>query len=131
MADEYSIIMAISNLLDNAIKYTNEGFIKITLYKGNNDDTILDVKDTGIGISEEYLDKIFEPYLQEQMGYGRAYEGVGLGLSLVKKVLNLNDADIKIESKKGEGTTFSINFGKEVEPFEKKNETEKLDDSIT
>ena len=49
------------------------------------------------------------------MGYGRAYEGVGLGLSLVKKVLALNNAQIFVESKKGEGTTFSINFGKEVQ----------------
>ena len=124
--DEYSINMAVSNLLDNAIKYTNEGSIQVTLYKGNNDDTILDVKDTGIGISEEYVDKVFEPYLQEEMGYGRAYEGVGLGLSLIKKILILNDANISLESKKGEGTTFSINFGKVGLPFEKKTETKKI-----
>jgi PAS domain S-box-containing protein len=117
-ADEYSISMAVSNLIDNAIKFTQKGFVKIILYKAN-DEIILDVKDSGIGISNNYLDKIFEPYLQEQMGYGRAYEGVGLGLSLVKKVLNLNDADISIVSEKGMGTTFSINFGKEVEFFEK------------
>ena len=46
------------------------------------------------------------------MGYGRAYEGIGLGLAMVKKVLDLNNADINVESKKGEGTTFSINFGR-------------------
>src|ERR1035437_7188210 len=58
------------------------------------------------------------------MGYGRAYEGIGLGLSLVKKVLALNNAKVLVESKKGEGTTFSINFGKEVKPFEKMVETD-------
>lgn len=115
-ADEYSITMAISNLIDNAIKFTLQGSIKIILLKNENDEIILQVKDTGIGIREDYMDKIFEPYLQEQMGYGRAYDGVGLGLSLVKKVLNLNDAEISIISKKGEGTTFSINFGKENIP---------------
>jgi len=126
-ADEYSIIMAVSNLLDNSIKYTNKGFIQVILYKGKNDDTILDVKDSGIGISEAYLEKIFEPYLQEEMGYGRAYEGVGLGLSLAKKVLILNDAEISLESKKGEGTTFSINFGKVGLPFGKNTETKIAD----
>ena len=58
------------------------------------------------------------------MGYGRAYEGLGLGLYLVKQVLALNNAKVFVESKKGEGTTFSINFGKEVQPFEKMAEKE-------
>jgi PAS domain S-box-containing protein len=123
-ADEYSVILAISNLIDNAIKYTNKGFINVILRKGNNDDIILDVKDTGIGINEKYLENMFEPYRQEQMGYERAYEGLGLGLSLVKQVLALNNAKVFVESKKGEGTTFSINFGKEVQPFEKMAEKE-------
>jgi PAS domain S-box-containing protein len=113
-ADENSIIMAISNLIDNAIKYTDKGFINVILYRGGNDDIILDIKDTGIGIDEESLENIFEPYRQEQMGYGRAYDGLGLGLSLVKKVLTLNNARVFVESKKGDSTTFSINFGKGV-----------------
>jgi signal transduction histidine kinase/CheY-like chemotaxis protein len=119
LADEYSITMVISNLIDNAIKFTNKGLINVILYKGNNDDIILDVKDTGIGINDEYLEKMFEPYQQEQMGYGRAYEGVGLGLSLIKKVLDLHNVKVFVESKKGEGTTFSINFGKKVQSVEK------------
>jgi CheY-like chemotaxis protein len=116
--------MAISNLIDNSIKYTNKGFINVILYRGGNDDIILDIKDTGIGIDQEFLEKIFEPYHQEQMGYGRAYEGIGLGLSLVKKVLALNNVKLFVKSKKGEGTTFSINFGKEVQPFEKMVKTD-------
>jgi PAS domain S-box-containing protein len=123
-ADEYSITLAISNLIDNAIKYTDKGSINIILHKGNNEDIILDVIDPGIGISKEFLEKIFEPYHQEQTGYSRAYDGIGLGLSLVKRVLILNDAAISVESKKGEGTTFSINFGKEIQPFEKMAETD-------
>jgi len=123
-ADEYSITMAISNLLSNAVKYTDKGFITLILRKDNNDDIILDIKDTGIGISEEYLDKIFEPYRQVQMGYGRAYEGVGLGLALVKKILLLYNFRVSVESKKGVGTTFSINFGKGVNEI--KVETDKI-----
>jgi CheY-like chemotaxis protein len=120
IADEYSITLAISNLLDNAIKFTDKGFVQLILHKAKNEDIVLDVKDSGIGISEDYFDKIFEPYLQEQMGYGRAYDGVGLGLSLVKKLLSLNDAGISIESKKEKGSVFSINFGKEIKSVENK-----------
>jgi PAS domain S-box-containing protein len=119
LADEYSIILAISNLIDNAIKYTKKGSIQVILYREKNDDILIDITDTGIGIDKENLDSIFEPYHQEQMGYGRAYEGVGLGLSLVKKVLGLNNAKISVISKKGEGSTFSINFGNLLNKAEK------------
>jgi PAS domain S-box-containing protein len=122
-ADEYSITMVISNLIDNAIKFTNKGYIEVILKKGTDDKIILEVKDTGIGIDKKYLDYMFEPYRQEQMGYGRAYDGIGLGLSIVKKVLSLNNAIINVESKKGEGTTFSINFSNEKQPLENKIET--------
>ena len=121
-ADEYSITMSISNLIDNAIKFTDKGFINVNLKKGISDEIILEVKDTGIGISKEYLDKIFEPYRQEQMGYGRTFEGVGLGLAIVKKILNLNKCLINVKSIKGEGTTFTINFGKGGQPLKTKIE---------
>ncbi|MCJ7552657.1 MAG: PAS domain S-box protein [Ignavibacteriaceae bacterium] len=114
VGDVYSVIQAISNLIDNAIKYTNKGFVKVKLYKGNIDELMLDVIDSGIGIGEEYQKHIFEPYQQEQMGYGRAYEGIGLGLSMVKNFLNLNSVTISIDSKKEKGTTFTINFGKSL-----------------
>ena len=123
-ADEYSISMAISNILDNSIKYTPKGFINVILHKEINDDIILDIKDCGIGIGEESLKNIFEPYHQEQMGYGRAYEGIGLGLSLAQKVLNMNNAKIIVKSKKGKGTTFSINFGKGVKTLDKMPESD-------
>jgi len=57
-ADEYSITMAISSLIDNAIKFTDKGSVNVILHKDKNDDLILDVKDTGIGIDKEYLDHI-------------------------------------------------------------------------
>ncbi len=110
LADEYSITHSISNLIDNAIKYTKKGFVKVILSKGNKDEIVLNVKDSGIGMNENYLEHLFEPYRQEAMGYARAYEGVGLGLSLVKKFLDLNNAEILVKSKKGEGTTFTIKF---------------------
>jgi PAS domain S-box-containing protein len=122
-ADEFSISMAISNLIDNAIKFTNKGFVKLILNKGIGDEIILEVKDTGIGIDKDYLNYIFEPYRQEQMEYGRAYEGIGLGLAIVKKVLSLNKCSLNVESQKGEGSTFSIYFGKGEQPLENKSKT--------
>jgi signal transduction histidine kinase len=96
--------------LDNAVKYTESGSIEIVIYNNIENNINIDVRDTGIGISEEYLDQIFNPYSQEEVGYTRAYEGVGLGLSLVKKFLSLLGADISVRSKKGVGTTFTITF---------------------
>ncbi|MFA5805019.1 MAG: PAS domain S-box protein [Melioribacteraceae bacterium] len=126
LADEYSVTQSISNLIDNAIKYTKKGFVKVILYKNGSDEIMLDVKDSGIGMTKEYIDHIFEPYSQEEMGYGRAYEGVGLGLSLVKKFMDLNNAVISVESKKGEGTTFTVNFGKIVQFVKEKTGSEKI-----
>lgn len=113
--DEYSFTQTISNLIDNAIKYTKKGYVKVILDKNENEEILLKVKDTGIGISKEYLKHIFEPYIQEEMGYGRAYDGVGLGLALVKKFVELNNAKISLETKKSVGTTFTINYGKIIE----------------
>jgi two-component system, sensor histidine kinase and response regulator len=122
LADEYSITMAISSLIDNAIKFTEKGFIDIIIKNGTDNEIILEVRDTGIGMDKKYLDNIFEPYRQEQMGYGRIHQGIGLGLSIVKKVLSLNNAVINVKSEKGAGSTFSIIFPKEEQRTENKIE---------
>ena len=70
----------------------------------------VDIEDTGIGISDDYMPKIFDPFSQEEQGYTRTYEGIGLGLSLVKSYAELNNAEIKVASKKDIGTTFSVIF---------------------
>lgn len=111
-ADEYCITQSLSNLIDNAIKYTNTGFVKVSFSNNTTDELIVNVEDTGIGISDEFLNKIFMPYSQEETGYSRSYEGVGLGLSLVRKMLVLNHAEITVRSKKGVGSCFSITFKK-------------------
>ena len=66
--------------------------------------------DTGVCISEEYLPELFIPFSQEEQGDTRKYEGSGLGLSLVQKQCELNNAKIECESKKGEGSKFRIIF---------------------
>ncbi|MCK9426597.1 MAG: PAS domain S-box protein [Ignavibacteriaceae bacterium] len=128
IGDDYSITQAVSNLIDNAVKYTQKGFVSVSLLNKSDDELILEIKDSGIGISEEYLEHLFEPYRQEEMGYGRSYEGLGLGLSLVKKFLDLNNAHISVVSKKGEGTTFAVTFTKAMKP---KKETTLREKNIT
>lgn len=108
-ADEYTMNQIFANLIDNAIKYTVKGEVNIRIYNEDNF-LIICVADTGIGISPEYLERLFTPFLQEDNGYSRKFEGNGLGLSLVKKYCELNDAEIKIESQKGSGTEVFVIF---------------------
>lgn len=112
LADKYCIQQIFQNLIDNAIKYTKTGKISVKLYENENEKIIVEVRDTGIGMSEEYLSKIFNPFTQEEQGYTRKFEGNGLGLALVKKYIELNNSAISVESKKGEGTVFRTIFNK-------------------
>lgn len=107
--DEYSIRHVISNIIENAIIYTPRGVIDISLKKKNGK-VLFECKDTGIGISNDYLEKIFEPFTQEDQGYTRKYQGNGLGLALVKRYCDINKTEIKIESIKSEGSVFTLKF---------------------
>jgi len=107
--DLYSFNLVMQNVIDNAIKFTEKGSIRITSFF-DKDKFRIDIADTGIGISEDYLLKIFTPFTQEVMGYCRPYEGNGLGLALAKNLLALNNAAIEAKSEKGKGTTFSLIF---------------------
>lgn len=109
-ADRYSVEQIFNNLLDNALKYTEKGNIEITLRRNVNSAIVAEVRDTGIGISTNYMPKIFEPFTQEDQGYTRKYEGNGLGLAVVKKYCDLNNITIQIESSKGIGSKFTITF---------------------
>jgi CheY-like chemotaxis protein len=89
------------------MKFTNSGEVIIKLYK-ENEKVKIDVSDTGIGILPSYISEIFKPYSQEETGYSRSYEGMGLGLSLTKKMLEINNASISVRSVKNQGSTFTI-----------------------
>ena len=107
-ADEYTSTQIFANLIDNAFKYTPSGKIVVTVYNSDENQLVVSIEDTGIGISEEKLETVFHPFSQEESGYTRKYEGVGLGLALVKKYCELNNAVIRVKSKKGTGTTFTV-----------------------
>ncbi|MBN1301009.1 MAG: PAS domain S-box protein [Melioribacteraceae bacterium] len=110
VGDEYSIIQILTNLIDNALKYTDEGRIRISLEEADESKLKVAVADTGRGISKEYLNELFKPFTQEDSGYSRRYEGNGLGLALVKEYCNINNAEISVQSEKGVGSTFTVIF---------------------
>jgi PAS domain S-box-containing protein len=108
-ADSYTIIQSFQHLLDNAFKFTNSGKVEVKMF--NVDDAVcVNIKDTGIGISKEYMEKLFKPFSQEEVGYGRSYDGNGLGLALAKEYLRLNYANISVKSEKGKGSVFTVTF---------------------
>lgn len=109
-ADHYSTAQIFANLVDNAIKYTNKGKVELVVERNGQNELQASVQDTGIGISHDYIPKLFEPFTQEQQGYSRKYEGTGLGLALVKKYCEINNANIAVETKKGSGTKFTVRF---------------------
>ncbi len=109
-ADEYSTQQILSVLTENAIKFTEKGEVQIVVFKNQQHNVVFEVRDTGIGISEEYLSNLFTPFSQEEQGYSRRFEGNGLGLAIAKRYCDLNNAKIKVKSKKGIGTTFTVEF---------------------
>ncbi len=105
--DKRFLEMILNNLLSNAIKYTAEGEIKLQVDKKNTD-LFLEIEDTGVGMSEEYLKKLFQPFEQESTGNDRLYDGTGLGLSITKNLIDLLGGEIQVESLKNSGTLVSI-----------------------
>lgn len=110
VADKYSLSQIFSHLVDNALKYTPKGRIEVSVNRGTNNNLYVEVADTGIGISEEYMQLIFTPFTSEEKGYTRNYEGNGLGLALAKKYCELNKAEILATSCKGKGSVFRVTF---------------------
>ncbi|MDR3626893.1 MAG: PAS domain S-box protein, partial [Ignavibacteriaceae bacterium] len=114
LADDYIVGEIFQNLIGNAIKYTLEGKVEVKVYERDGK-LCTDVIDSGIGISEEYIPKLFLPFTQEETGYSRKFEGNGLGLALVKKYVELIDAEINVMSKKGSGSIFTIIFNQTID----------------
>ena len=95
------------NLVENAIKFTSEGSILVRLFL-KDENLYLIVSDTGIGMSEEFIPRLFDKFKQASLGVSRTFEGSGLGLSLVKTLIDMVEGSIEVESTLGEGTTFTV-----------------------
>ena len=119
--DENMFVQIINNLFDNALKYTHEGEISIILDKVESDEKSfarITVRDTGIGIPEQSLKHIFEPFRQVSEGFSRSFEGIGLGLTITKRFVELLGGQISIDSEVSKGTEFSFMLPLEDEVLE-------------
>lgn len=109
-SDNYLVSIVISNILSNAIKYSNEsGLIAISISENKNATTCT-ITDTGIGISADDLNKISNPFYRSNPTNHPDIKGYGLGLSIVKRVVNLLNIEFKIESEINKGTTVTLSF---------------------
>ena len=119
-ADKRSIIQMVFNILSNAIKFTpNNGTVCVSV-RATNDEMVISIKDTGIGIPADKISVVVEPFAQTDSNPHTAQKGSGLGLSIVKSLIEAHDGSLKIESELGIGTTVTLTF-----PFQKTNFVEK------
>jgi len=107
VADRYSIDQAFINILDNAVKFTRQGEVCVDISR-EGDKACVGIRDTGIGICGEYLGSIFNEFMQENSGFTRQFDGLGLGLPLTKRYIEGNGGSIAIESAKSMGTSVSV-----------------------
>lgn len=110
VGDSTRLIQIINNLVSNCIKFTNKGSVKarVTTVRKYKREVWLhfDIEDTGIGIAADNIEKIFDAFKQAEESTARIYGGTGLGLPIVKKLLELQDSSIQVESELGVGTSF-------------------------
>ncbi|MEQ9442654.1 MAG: ATP-binding protein [Cyclobacteriaceae bacterium] len=128
--DATRLSQILNNLVSNAIKFTLEGYVNISLNaqekKADNVRIGFEIEDTGIGISEDKINTIFEEYIQAEPGTNRKFGGTGLGLAITKKLLQLHNSDIEVESSPGHGTTFSFELHYGVVAFAEQAEDSKI-----
>jgi len=102
------------NLLSNAIKFTSQGGITVAVTGSTNKDGgyafELSVSDTGVGLAKKDAEKIFAPYVQASVDVARKYGGTGLGLSICRHLAELMDGEMRLESKRGKGSTFTLSL---------------------
>ncbi len=108
-SDSKRLYQILSNLLSNAIKFTIEGQIELGYYI-ENFDIVFYVKDTGLGIRPDHIERIFDRFFQSELSISRNYEGNGLGLTISKELVRLLGGKIKVESEFGKGSKFYISL---------------------
>lgn len=110
--DSMRLNQILNNLVNNALKFTQHGQVKVKVSlvtrNENKCKLLFEVHDTGIGISEDKLPHIFQPFHQSEKYISRKFGGTGLGLSIVKSLVSVLDGEISVKSKAGEGSVFSV-----------------------
>ena len=122
IGDEIRIKQCATNVLTNAVKYTEQGSVTLNVsYRKADDDSIFlrfQIIDTGIGIKEEDIEKLYSPFERIEEIRNRSIEGTGLGMSIVKKLLALMDSRLEVKSVYGEGSDFSFEVRQQVASWE-------------
>jgi hypothetical protein len=108
LADESKFKTILHHLIGNAIKFNKDGGTVHVVFGRDGDDITVQVIDTGIGIPEDKQDELFDPFVQLDWSHARRYSGVGIGLSLVKGLVEMHGGKISLVSKVGEGTTVTF-----------------------
>jgi two-component system phosphate regulon sensor histidine kinase PhoR len=114
-ADEEAVGQIIDNLVDNALKYTPEGGRIRVGWRGEDGQVVLEVQDTGIGIPERDLPRIFERFYRVDKARSRELGGTGLGLSIVKHLAQAMHGSVRATSQLGQGTTFHVHLPRAAE----------------
>jgi signal transduction histidine kinase len=122
IVDKHTVKQIFQNLLANAVKYTNKGFVRIVIQDVADGNLQVLVEDSGIGMNQEFMKNIFKPFSQEDVGQMREYEGNGLGLALIKKYSEINNALLEVQSKKDVGSVFSVTFNRDANIVKIENE---------
>ena len=116
--DDVRIRQVITNILTNAVKYTPEGYVRLRMNVVNIENDILQlevsVTDTGIGIKEEDMDKLFASFQRLDQEKNRSIEGTGLGMSIVHRLLDMMGSELKVSSVYGSGSTFSFEIEQKI-----------------
>jgi signal transduction histidine kinase len=106
--DPHRLNQVLVNLVNNAVKFTDDGQVQVNLYRADAQHWGLAVSDTGTGIPTDSLKTIFEPFRQVDTAVTRRPGGIGLGLSIVKRLVNLMDGEISVQSELGRGSVFTV-----------------------
>ncbi|MCQ4087097.1 HAMP domain-containing sensor histidine kinase [Saccharibacillus sp. JS10] len=123
--DPHRLRQVLDNLIGNALKFTTTGSITLTAEESKRAESSpfiymrFTVRDTGIGIPEEHMDKLFKAFSQTEASHARVYGGSGLGLKICEELVTLMGGSISVDSRKGEGSSFHIDI-----PFSKENQAQ-------
>ena len=108
--DRFQILSAVGNLVDNAIKYSEDGGEVVVAVRNEGESVVIDVIDRGIGIPVASLDRIFERFYRVDRARSRDTGGTGLGLAIVRHVVTNHGGEVNVRSREGEGSTFSLSL---------------------
>lgn len=107
-SDAFRLGQCLINLLSNAVKFTRDGTVCLSVWLDRCDLLVFEVRDTGIGMGEEQLKRLFQPFVQADSSMTRRFGGTGLGLAITRRIAQMLGGDVHVESVLGEGSTFRL-----------------------